>query len=420
MVRLCQKCRRQATFNSEGSEPAYCKKHAEDGMVDVRHHQYCLHNSCMKGPNFNLEGNKKGAYCKQHAKDGMVDVRSRCCSHEPCTTQARFGIEGNKATVFCRKHAKDGMVDVCSKRCLHDSCTKRPNFNFEGKKKAYCKQHAEDGMVNVLNQRCLHDSCTKRPSFNFEGRKEAYCKLHAEGGMISIVFARRSSNGSGTVVGAARREPTDGAPTACAQVKKELFLDDPVMRISPQQSEVGKACVRRSKHCSHESCTTYANYRFEGDNNAKKTCKKHAEDGMVNVNGKRCLHDSCTKRSNFNFEGKKKAYCKQHAEDGMVNVVSQRCLHDSCTKRPSFNFKGRKKAYCKLHAEDGMISIVFARRSSNSNGSCTVVGTALRIPPDDVPTVGVRLKREILDDPVTSVSVETVSGAAGRLNGRGE
>ena len=369
MGRLCRKCRMQATFTFEGSKPA--------------------------------------VYCKKHAEDGMVDIRSRCCSHESCTTQARFGFEGNKAKVYCKKHTEEGMIDVCSQRCLHGSCTKRPNFNFEGKKKAYCKQHAEDGMVNVLSLRCLHDSCTKRPSFNFEGKKEAYCKLHAKDGMISVIFARRSSNGGV----AARRAPTGRVPTECPRLKTEI-LDDPVTRVSTQQSEVGKVHIRQSRRCSHESCTTHANYRFEG-NNTSKYCKKHAEDGMVNFNAKRCLHDSCTKGPSFSFEGEKAAYCKQHAQDGMVNVRSQRCLHASCTKRPRFNFVGRKEAYCKRHAEDGMVSIICARRSLN--GSCRIVGTARREPTDHVPSVCVRLKREMLDDPVTSVIDEAVSGATGRL-----
>ena len=57
---------------------------------------------------------------------------------------------------------------------------------------------------------------------------------------------------------------------------------------------------------------------------------------MIYVNGRRCLDASCTSISSFNFEGiKTAAYCKKHAVDGMVNVnPNSRCSHLSCTNRP--------------------------------------------------------------------------------------
>ncbi|CAM9429911.1 unnamed protein product, partial [Laminaria digitata] len=59
MKSLCQKCRKQATFNLEGSKTAaYCEHHAEDGMVDVCKPR-CNHNPCLKRPTYNVKGNKK-------------------------------------------------------------------------------------------------------------------------------------------------------------------------------------------------------------------------------------------------------------------------------------------------------------------------------------------------------------------------
>ncbi|CAN0500610.1 unnamed protein product, partial [Scytosiphon promiscuus] len=46
-------------------------------MVNVRTKR-CAHDSCIKNPNFNMEG-EKAAYCKEHAEDGMVDVRMNHC-----------------------------------------------------------------------------------------------------------------------------------------------------------------------------------------------------------------------------------------------------------------------------------------------------------------------------------------------------
>ncbi|CAM9380705.1 unnamed protein product, partial [Laminaria digitata] len=52
----------------------------------------------------------------------------------------------------------------------------------------------------------------------------------------------------------------------------------------------------------------------------------------------RCQYKLCKVTAHYNDEGRKlPAYCKKHAEDGMVNVGSRRCSHDTCMKHPSFN-----------------------------------------------------------------------------------
>ena len=60
---------------------------------------------------------------------------------------------------------------------------------------------------------------------------------------------------------------------------------------------------------------------------------------MVSFRSNRCCsHDTCTTVPSYNIEGSKKAhavYCKKHAQDGMVDVVHKRCKHDSCTTIPS-------------------------------------------------------------------------------------
>ncbi|CAM9647529.1 unnamed protein product [Laminaria digitata] len=213
MGRSCQKCGREETFNFEGSKPAaFCKKHAEDGMVDVRNRR-CLYDSCTTRPSYNFEGIKPGAYCKLHAEDGMVDVRNKCCLYDSFTKVPSFNFEGakpaayckqqtedmvdvcgprrlqesctkrlgysaGKTTASCKQHVDDEMVDVHSKCCSHESCSKIPTSNIESNKTgAYCKRNTEDGIVDVGSRRCLHDTCTKQPYFNFEGRKYEYCKF---------------------------------------------------------------------------------------------------------------------------------------------------------------------------------------------------------------------------------------------------
>ncbi|CAM9419670.1 unnamed protein product, partial [Laminaria digitata] len=57
---------------------AYCKKHAEDSMVDV-YKKRCLHNTCMRQPSFNVAGSQLPLYCKPHAEEGMVNVKKTRC-----------------------------------------------------------------------------------------------------------------------------------------------------------------------------------------------------------------------------------------------------------------------------------------------------------------------------------------------------
>ena len=161
-------CTTVASFNVKGSKKAaYCKLHAEDGMVNV-HHDPCSHDACTKRPSFNIKGSKKALYCRKHAENDMVDVRSKRCSYESCSRRPDFNFEGSKGAAYCRQHAEEGMVSFRSNRCCsHDTCTTVPSYNIEGSKKAhavYCKKHAEDGMVDVVHTRCKHDSCTTIPS----------------------------------------------------------------------------------------------------------------------------------------------------------------------------------------------------------------------------------------------------------------
>ena len=101
-----------------------------------------------------------------------------------------------------------------------------------------------------------------------------------------------------------------------------------------------------SRCCLHDVCTTRPNVNAKGSR-TPEYCKRHAENGMMNVVKKLCSHDFCPLRANVNVEGKGAKFCKLHARDGIVNVVRRPCLHDTCTKTPSFNVKGSHRAiYC--------------------------------------------------------------------------
>ncbi|CAN0034567.1 unnamed protein product, partial [Laminaria digitata] len=56
-------------------------------------------------------------YCKQHAEDGRVNVRHKRCLHGTWSSLPSFYVKGSKPPVICKQHAVDGMVNVVSKRC---------------------------------------------------------------------------------------------------------------------------------------------------------------------------------------------------------------------------------------------------------------------------------------------------------------
>ena len=94
--------------------------------------RHCSHDACTTVASFNVKGSKKAAYCKQHAEDGMVNVHHDPCLHDACTKRPSFNIKGSKKAAYCRKHAQGGLVNVISRlRCSHDSCPRQPSFNIE-------------------------------------------------------------------------------------------------------------------------------------------------------------------------------------------------------------------------------------------------------------------------------------------------
>ncbi|CAN0529609.1 unnamed protein product, partial [Scytosiphon promiscuus] len=75
-------------------------------MVNVRRRR-CSHNTCIKGPCYNVEGNKTAVYCKQHAEDGMVAVCSRRCTHDLCIRAPSWGALTHGTATVCSHHKSD-------------------------------------------------------------------------------------------------------------------------------------------------------------------------------------------------------------------------------------------------------------------------------------------------------------------------
>lgn len=70
---------------------------------------------------------------------------------------------------------------------------------------------------------------------------------------------------------------------------------------------------------------------------------------MVDVTSEKCMETRLHRETTFTFEGGKSAlYCKRHTDDGMLNVYLETSFHESCKKAPSHNTQRIKPAvYCK-------------------------------------------------------------------------
>jgi len=74
----------------------------------------CEHPGChVINPNFGEPGSP-ARFCKRHALEGMRDIKSRRCwgrPGSPCDKRPNFDVEGGRGR-FCKDHRLPGMVNV--------------------------------------------------------------------------------------------------------------------------------------------------------------------------------------------------------------------------------------------------------------------------------------------------------------------
>ena len=154
----------------------------------------CVHITCTKRPSFNVENNvessRTAAYCKQHAQDGMVDAINIRCSHRFCTTMASFNIDGFKRPAYCKRHAEEGMVNVVSRRCSHNSGTRAPSWgvptDFRASLRVRHKGDLQGGQLIHFEAVCQEAFCGKRSRWGIRGKKPTHCQRHgpAKDGLV--------------------------------------------------------------------------------------------------------------------------------------------------------------------------------------------------------------------------------------------
>ena len=182
-------CTSNSSYGKVGTKKAeLCAKHAEDGMINVRHKK-CGHSGCTKQPSYGRVGTNKAERCARHADDGMVSVRNKKSGHSGFNKQPSCGKIGTKKADLCAEQSEDGIADVrMIKECGHSGCTKQPSYGKGGTKKAEpWADQAGDGMVDLPNKKCSHRGCTMQPSYGwmeYDTLVAEFCGEHQYVGMV--------------------------------------------------------------------------------------------------------------------------------------------------------------------------------------------------------------------------------------------
>ena len=180
------------------------------------------HGTCEKTPLFNFEGIKAGAYCKLHAEIGMINVRSKRCSRESCMTRPNFNVEGSKIPVYCKEHAQNGMVNVCSRGYLLAGSVRGAAGSSPTNAAAVCAQYTSnllDDSVTNLDALCAVTDCRKRPQWGLDGTPPTHCLEHGplEEGVADTLGMDRSKGAILTSASRARTRLADNADGTAAK-----------------------------------------------------------------------------------------------------------------------------------------------------------------------------------------------------------
>ncbi|CAM9626785.1 unnamed protein product, partial [Laminaria digitata] len=97
---------------------------------------HCSYASCTKITSFNVDGSAMHACCKKHDEDGMVDVLTKHCSHESCIQPPCRGLSTNGVVTACSRHKSyilNGPVINFKAQCKSITCRKVSRLGINGK-----------------------------------------------------------------------------------------------------------------------------------------------------------------------------------------------------------------------------------------------------------------------------------------------
>lgn len=222
--------------------------------------------------------------------------------------------------------------------CVDSTCLVTASYNFINEARPmYCKVHSKAGMICFnrikIHSICEHPQCPRKKTHNTKGSKAKYCRRHATGDMINVYQYICSGYG-------------------CCKIANFNFHGEPIPTRCKKHIDDGMVNII-SRRC--RECEKMPAFNFHGE--TAQYCKTHMKHGMVNVTRPMCIEPGCPKVAHFNTDHDIiPRYCKNHAQQGMVNIFGLKC--NQCDRQPAFNFVGEKTPVsCKTHAEYGMVNI---------------------------------------------------------------
>ena len=194
--------------------PRFCTKHRLWGCVDMKTKKRCAREGCRLTPSFAPPGSagKDAKWCKRHAEDGCVNVVALRCRIEGCSTQASFGVDGKAE--YCAAHRPEGSVStaVAKRACRAPGCTTHATFGREWQNPRHCRRHRQADEDNCTRKRCLAPlpgggECLTLPSFGPPGSRPISCAKHRKAGYKAVVTKRKSCAAPGCA-----KNPSFGPP----------------------------------------------------------------------------------------------------------------------------------------------------------------------------------------------------------------
>ena len=256
-------CHREAYYGKERKSALWCRKHRQEGDVDVRNrrcvregcNRFAVYGSCAPAspkqttalPD-NAESSpgalstrracrrsmtvlRGAALCARHRRKADKDLRNKRCQHpDGCVLPAKYGLLSQGCVRFCKLHrTKKKHIYLASKRCELPGCLRAPSFgNALDFKARFCAVHKRKEDVHVKwrlcqhPEGCHHKAVTQQSISLWPALKSALSSLRMPPPSLSNSSHTAPANFTGTQAGscdapdeAERCHTTSGGATTC-------------------------------------------------------------------------------------------------------------------------------------------------------------------------------------------------------------
>ena len=331
-IKNCIKCRLSPCYNFENQEfPLYCYEHKQEGMIKLStKNQICRFEGCNITASFNFEDEKTALYCYEHKQEGMInliDTKGNFDLNIENKNQSDFfsGEENEHDEIFSEDDNDNAINILFGQNKIDESIT-------EQIRNCGSSYYSQEERVRNVNFKCDFEKCNSPAFYNFENEKiPSYCYNHKHEEMINVRNISEHSENTYSI----------------NHEKKALYYSKDKKNVS-----------YKNLKCKFEGCNIIPSFNFQGEK-TRAYCRKHKQEGMINIRTTKCKFKGCDIISSFNFEEEKTPlYCFLHKKEGMINIKNKKCKFEGCNTLASFNFEDEKRpSYCCEHKKEGMINI---------------------------------------------------------------